>query len=278
MKLGRFDTARVVDLARQLNERLKSHNASVAAAGVAFFGLIALVPALVATISLYGLISDPEEIEQQILDATETLPEEASALIAQQMTAITNSSGTGLGVGVVVGVVLALWSSSAAVKNLILTLEQAYDVREPRQFIGQRATALAFTFGAISIVVVGVFILTLVPSLLAETGLGSGQRNLINLARFPVLALAVIVGLMVLYRYGPNHASRDVTVWPGALLAAAIWMLASIAFSIYASKFADFNETYGSLGAIVGLMLWLYLGAYAVVVGATYNGLFTSES
>ncbi|MCH7789464.1 MAG: YihY/virulence factor BrkB family protein [Acidobacteria bacterium] len=278
MKLPSIDLARWVDLAQQLRVRDKSHNGAVVSAGVAFFALIALVPALIATVSLYALIGNPQDIERQINEATSALPEEASALIAEQMIGITSSASSKLSLTLALGIVLALWSASAATRHLISTLNTCYEIRETRSFVKVRVTALVFTFGAIVVVVGSAFMLAALPVFVANTGLGSGMRMLVNVALYPMMGALMIAVLGVLYRFGPAQRLRPTYSAKGALLATIIWLTASIGFAVFSAYFSDFKLTYGALSAVVVLMLWIYLGAYAVIVGAEFNALLARRS
>ncbi len=227
------------DIAVRTGQEAKSDNVVLMAAGVAFFALLALVPALLAIVSVYGLVADPAEVSSQIDDALAAAPTEVRDLVDQQLTSVTEQSSGGLGLGLVVGLVLALWSASGGMKHLMTAINEAYDEEETRGFVALRGTALLLTLGAIVFVVLAVGVITVVPTLLDDTALGSAAKVVMSLLRWPLLGLGLVAGLAVLYRYGPD---RDEPQWtwtaPGTIVAVVLWLIASIGFSIYTSNFA----------------------------------------
>ncbi|MBI2710564.1 MAG: YihY/virulence factor BrkB family protein [Actinobacteria bacterium] len=241
-------------------------------AGVAFYGFLALVPALVAIVSIYGLVASPAELTRQIRSATSAFPKDARDLMVTQMQSISRSSKGGLGVGVVVGILGALWSASSGMKHLIEAINVAYDESETRKFVKLRGLAVLLTVAAAVFVVVAFALVALAPSLFDAIGLSGAGRVVAAILRFAVLAGGFLVGLAVLYRYAPD---RDNPKWswssPGAIVATVLWLIGSLLFSLYTSRFGKYNETYGSLGAIVVLLLWLMLTALCVLVGAEMN-------
>ena len=242
------------------------------AGGVAFFALIAIVPGLVALVSLFGLVADPVEVQRQVTDNLSAAPAEVRDLVTEQLENIAAASTTGLGIGLVAGVGLALWSASSGMKNLIAAINTVYEERESRSFVPRRALALALTLGAVLFLVVAFLVVTVVPAALDHSALGPAARWTIVILRWPTLALCWIGGLAVLYRLGPDrHDPRWRWVTPGAVVATVVWLLGSLAFSAYTAGFASYNDTYGSLGAVVITMLWLQLTALAILIGAEIN-------
>lgn len=272
-RTGRTRAGDVKDVAVRLKADLKRDDVSLLAAGVAFYALLALVPALVALVSLYGLVADPADIERNVDDLLAAAPTEVGDLVKSQLQAIVDSSSSGLRIGALVGVAVALWSASSGMKNLMTAVNRGYHEEETRGFLKLRVTSVLLTLGFMVLAAVTVFALLVAPSSLDRDGAAGVVRTAVEIARWPVLALVVIFGLAVLYRFAPD---RDGARWrwisPGAVLAAVMWLIASVGFSIYTANFGRYNETYGALGAIVVVMLWLWLGAYAVIVGAELNG------
>lgn len=260
------------DVLARVRSEAKLDHVTLLSAGIAFYALLALVPALVAVISVYGLVASAADVRRQILDALSAAPREVRDLVSTQLESIASSSGASTIVAVVVGILAAVWSASAGVGHLIDALNVAYDEEETRGAVRRKATALAFTFGAVVFVAVAFVVIALLPPLVAHTGLGVVGRVVIGVVRWVVLLGGMQVALSVLYRYGPD---RDAAKWrwvsPGASIAAGMWIVGSLVFSIYTANFAKYNETYGSLGAVVVLMLWLFLTALAVLVGAEVN-------
>lgn len=260
------------DVLVRTKEAAKADNVPLLAGGVAFFALLALVPGLVALVSLYGLVADPTEVERQVRDLLGAAPQEVRELIRSQLRSIIEGSDTGIGIGATVGIVLALYSASSGMKHLVSAINAAYDEDETRKFVKLRLVALTLTFGAVAFLAVTFAIVTLLPALLRGTALGGTAQWVITVLRWPALAAAMVVGLGVLYRFAPD---RDEPRWRwvsvGAVAATVLWVVASIGFSVYAANFGRFNETYGSLGAVIVTMLWLFITAYVVIGGAELN-------
>jgi membrane protein len=259
------------DVLVRVKEESKKDHVMLLSAGVAFFGLLALVPALVALLSIYGLVADPDRIDDQLVDALSAAPAEVRDLISQQVRDIGDASSGAL-IAVIGGILLALWSASSGMKNLIEAINQAYDEDESRGFIKVRGLSLAFTIGALLFLIVAFTAIALLPSLMASSSLGSAGRILASVARFVLLFFGLLAGLAVLYRYAPDReAAKWSWVSPGAIFASVLWIVGSLLFSIYAANFGTYNETYGALGAVVVVMLWLLLTALAIILGAELN-------
>ncbi len=254
-------------LVRTAAEAKRDH-VTLLAAGVAFFGLLALVPTMIAAVALYGLVADPADVTRHVDELLGAAPGAARDLLLDQLRGVTEES-SGAGVSLAIGLAVALWAASSGVKHLIDALNAAYDEEEGRGFFKVRGLALLLTLGAILFVAVAVVVLTVVPALVEASGLGDAAGLAINIVRWPLLAVGFAVALAVVYRYGPD---RDDAEWrwvsPGAVAATLLWLAASAAFSIYVSSFGSYNETYGSLGGVVVAMLWLFLTALAVLLGA----------
>ena len=252
--------------------RVKGDQVPLLSGGVAFFGLLALVPALAALVSIYGLVAEPEDIESNVEDLGDALPTQARELLVDQLERIAEGSGGGLGLAAVGGLLLALWSASSGLNQLIAALNVAYGETDERGFLRTRGLALGLTVGAVAFLVATFVAVALLPTLLSGTGMGDAAQGVANAARWPLLAVLVLAALAVVYRLGPDReAPRWQWVSPGAAAATGVWLLASLGFSVYASTLGSYNETYGSLGAVVVLMLWLFLTAFAILLGAELN-------
>lgn len=256
-------------------ERVKAElthdEAGLLAAGVAFYALLSLPFALGAFVSIYGLIADPAQVEQQLATLSGVLPAGAYELLSAQLQRVVSRSGGALGLSLVISTALALWSASQATKAIMSACNLAYEVEERRGLVRYTAVALGLTAGALVVGVVAIAAVAAAPVILGHVGLGDAARVAIQVLRWPLVLALVVVGLAVVYRYAPSErppesARRWIT--PGALAATGLWLLASIAFSIYASTFGGYDQTYGALGAVVVAMLWLWLSAYAVIAGA----------
>ncbi len=258
------------DIALRLNTEMGRDYVALAAAGVAFYFLLAIVPALTAMISIYGLVADPQTVTQQIDSLSGMIPPAASQIIHDQMTSITQASGTGLGLGAAMSILFALWSTSAGVKALIKGMNLAYGEEEKRGFIRLYLVTFALTIGAILFLILTAVLLGIVPAI-AST-LPNTLEAFVKLLRWPLLLVMVMIGLAVIYRFAPSR-SQPQWAWVsvGAVLAAIAWLVGSALFSLYVSNFADYNETYGSLGAIVILMMWFWITAFVIILGAALN-------
>jgi membrane protein len=251
---------------------MKDDNVPLLAAGVAFYALLALVPTLVAAVSIYGLFADPSEVERQVRDFLGAAPAEVRELIRSQLQGIVDQGDSSIGLGLLIGLIVALWSASSGTKQMIGAINAAYDEKETRKFFRLRGLAVLLTMAAILFLLLAVGLIAVLPPLLENLGLGETGRTVASIFRWPLLALGFMLGLAVLYRVAPD---RDDPEWrwtsPGAVLATLLWLAGSFLFSLYTANFASYNETYGSLGAVVVLMLWLLLTAYAIIGGAELN-------
>lgn len=260
------------DVLARVRAEVKTDHVTLLSAGIAFYALLALVPGLIAIISIYGLIADPADVRTQIVDALSAAPREVRDMFSTQLESIASSSGASTVLAAIFGTLAALWSASAGIGHLIDALNVAYDEEDGRGFVRRKLVALGFTVGAILFVAVALVVIAVLPPLIADTGIGTAGRVVVGIVRWVLLLGGMQVGLAVLYRYGPD---RDVARWrwvtPGAVVAAVMWVVGSLLFSLYTANFAKYNETYGSLGAVVVLMLWLFLTALAVLVGAEIN-------
>ena len=241
-------------------------------AGVAFYGLLSLIPAMIAAVTIYGLFADPADVRSQVDDLAQGLPASAQELLVDQLQAIVDSSSAGLSIAAVLAVAVALWSASTGVRQLVAALDLAYDEEETRGFVRVRLLGLALTAAALVGAAVAVGLIAVLPSLLGRTGLGDAAQLALNILRWPLLAVLFAVALAVLYRVGPDRDDPQLqwVSW-GAGMATILWLIGSALFALYANQFASFNETYGSLAGVVVLMLWLQLTAAVVLLGAELN-------
>jgi membrane protein len=242
------------------------------AGGVAYFAFLAVFPALIAAITLYGLIADPGQVADQVRSLAGMLPPETRPLIVNQLNSLVSTSGNALGVGLVVSLLAALWSASSATGNLIQAVNLAYDEEETRGFVRMRAIALLLTLGAIVFVLVTLTLVAVVPPLLDALHIGTAGRVVAQVVRWVLLLVMVITALAVVYRVAPDRdAPRFGWASIGALVAAVLWLVGSALFSLYVNYFGSYDKTYGTLAGVVVLMLWLYLTSYIVLLGAEIN-------
>jgi membrane protein len=242
------------------------------AAGVVFYGLLALFPAITAFVSFYGLFADNATISQHLTMIGDLVPQAAYGIIEEQVNRIVSKGGAKLSFGFVFGLGLALWSANAGIKAVIDALNVVYDETDKRSFIRLNLVSLAFTLGAIAAALLAVGAVVVFPLMLDRFGLGYLAQTLVGALRWPALLVVVLSGLAIVYRYGP---SRREPKWQwvsvGSLFAAAAWLLSSALLSWYLQAFANYNETYGSLGAGIGLMTWMWVSVIVILVGAELN-------
>jgi membrane protein len=257
-------------IAKRTGKEVKADQVPLLAAGVAFYTLLSLFPAIIAGVSIYGLVADPETVRDQIDRLTQMLSPETATILSQQIRQITSGAGGALGLATVTGILIALWSASSGMKALITGVNLAYDETETRKFVKLRGLAIVLTLGAmVLLAVAGATIAGFPP---VADNLPTVLQWVVSILRFVVLAALLILGLAVLYRYAPD---RDQPKWTwaswGSGVATVLWILASIGFSIYVNSFGNYNKTYGALAGIIILMFWLYLTAVIVLVGAELN-------
>ena len=242
------------------------------AGGVTFYGLLSLFPAVTVLVSLYGLIADPPSISQHLQMLKSFLPAGAMSIMAEQVTRISKGDQAQLSVAAAIGVLVALWSANAAMKAMMDALNIAYDTEEKRGFIKLNLVSLLFTFSAILGLIVMFSVVAAVPVILQMFWLGSTVDFLLWAGRWPAAFVLVVLALAVLYRFGPSRPNvRWRWITPGSFIAALGLIVFSMLFSWYAANIGKFNETYGSLGAVIGFMTWMWLSATIMMVGAELN-------
>jgi membrane protein len=259
----------VVTYTRSLLGRFRRHNLTLVAAGTAFYGFLAFIPALIAFVSIYGLFADPADVREQVDSIASALPDEVERFLEYQLTSIIKAGSAEVSVTLVVALAIALWSTSSAMAALVSGVQVAHDRPGATGYAKKRVRALALTLGGIVFIALVLVVATLLPSL-ADDVVGDTGETIIAILRWPTLAVVMVLGLGLLYRFADPVASRGWLgfVSPGAVVATALWLIASILFSVYTANFASYAKTYGSLAAIVVLLLWLFLSSIAVLVGA----------
>jgi membrane protein len=242
------------------------------AAGVAFFGFLALFPALIALTLVYGLVADPATISGQLGNLTSSLPAEARTLLENQLQQLASAPAQGLGWGLALSLVIALLSASGGVGNLVTAINIAYDEQRKRGFVKEKLVALGLTVGAIVFMVVLMVLVAVVPVAFEVIGLGGGWRWVAEALRWVLVAVLVMGALAVLYRVAPDRdAPKFRWVSVGAVVATVLWLLASVGFSLYVTLFGNYAKTYGALAGVIVMLLWLWITSYAVLLGAEIN-------
>jgi membrane protein len=260
------------DIAWRVYDGIQNDRVLLVAAGVTFYALLAFFPATAALVSLYGLFADPSAISEHLRLASGFLPEGALEVVGDQVKRIASQKGT-LGITFMGTLALALWGANAGTKAIFDALNIIYKEREKRSFVRLTMQSLLFTLGAIAIMLVALASIVVVPVVLKLLGIHKASGpSLLSLLRWPVLYLLILFALACLYRYGP---SRTVPQWRwvtwGSAIAGAIWIAGSLLLSWYVGNFGSYNATYGSLGAVIGFMVWMWLSIIVVLLGAEFN-------
>jgi membrane protein len=258
------------DIAKRTLKEVKQDQITLLGAGVAFYSLLALFPAVIAGVSIYGLVADPATVQSQIDQLTRMLSPETATIIGTQLKQVTSGAGGALGLATVIGILTALWSASSGMKAMITGVNLAYDESESRKFVKLRGLSIVLTLGAM--VLMGVALALIVGFPAVADSWPVALRWTAGILRWVLLAALLIAALAVLYRFAPD---RDEPKWTwvswGSGVATVLWILASVGFSIYANSFGNYNKTYGALAGVIILMFWLYLTAVIVLVGAELN-------
>jgi membrane protein len=251
---------------------MNSNRLLAIAGGVAFFVLLAIFPAITALVSAYGLFFNASTITSHLSLMEDVIPDNVLGLVREQSEHIAAHGGGTLGIGIIVGIAVALWSAMSGVKAVIDALNVIYEQQEGRSFIKLNVVALLFTLGGFGVFLVIIAMVVALPLVLSLIGLGSQTATLTRILRWPVLFVLLLTGLSVLYRYAPHRRTpRWQWVSVGSVFAALMWIAGSYLFSRFLANFANYNATYGSLGAAVGLMMWLWISAIVVLLGAELN-------
>ena len=260
------------EVARRVKDEIAADNVSMVAAGAAFFGLLALFPTLAAAVALYGLVTGPETVGAHIGQLEGFAPDEARMLLTDQLQRMTAASDTSLGVGAIVALLLALWSAAKGVKSLMTALDIVYGERESRGFFKLNATALLLTLAMLMVVPLSLAAVAVLPAVVDRLPVPDVVATAARWLRWPLLGALSAGAIALLYRFGPvRKQPRATRLWPGAVAATVLWLLASALFSWYVSSFGSYDETYGSVAALAVVMMWFWLSAFAVLIGGEVN-------
>ena len=261
-----------IDVARRTWNEVSDANLFLVAGGVTYAILLALFPGLAALISIYGLMLDPSQIERQVGALSGVLPAETQQLLSDEVHQLVGSSHGALGWGAVAGLLLALWTASRGMSGTITALNIAYEEKERRGFFKFNLIALGLTVALVFGGLVVIALVAVLPAIIQFLDIGRATKWLLLLVQWPVLIGVVMLGLAALYRYAPD---REKAQWrwvsPGAIVATILWVIASVAFTVYVANFGSYDKTYGSLGGVIILLTWLYLSALVVLLGAVIN-------
>ncbi|UXN59172.1 YihY/virulence factor BrkB family protein [Phyllobacterium zundukense] len=242
------------------------------AAGATFYLLLALFPALTAFVSVYGFLADRATVAGNTSLLAGILPADSVSLIRSQLEALAAQDTKVLSLGFFIGLSVALWSANNGIKAIFEALNVAYSENETRSFVRVNLVSFVFTFGSMFFGIILITALGIIPHALALLGLDGWNAVLISLARWPLIAVVVAAAVSVFYRFGPD---REQPKWRwlswGAILSTLVWLITSAGFTFYLANFADYNATYGALGAVAGLMVWTWISVIILILGAELN-------
>ena len=260
------------DILLRVKDEQSKDNLSIVGAGVAFYWFLAIFPAMAATVSIYGLAADPEQLQRQIESLSSVMPEQAFQILQNQLTTVVSHSGGALGLGVVTGILLTIWSSNKGMKALMTALNIVYDEEEGRGFFKLNAISLLLTVCTIVFGLLAISLIIAIPALMAMISVPSSIQAIFTYLRWPLLGILLVLALAAAYHFCPD---RDRPKWRwvswGSVAATVLWLLMSILFSFYVANFGSYSKTYGSMGAVIILMMWFFLSAYIVLLGGELN-------
>ena len=260
------------DILFRTYEQINEDRLMATAAGVVFYGLLAIFPAITALVSSYGLFADPSTIGSNLQSLALMLPEGSFSIVRDQIGRVLASGSSNLSITFAAGLLIAIWSANAGMKAVMDALNVVYDEKEKRGFIKLNLVSLCFTIAALAAIIIMVGAVIIVPLLLHRVGLEQSGEMLISLGRWPAIAILLMIALGLLYRFGP---SRTTPRWQwlsvGAVAATMLWLAGSALLSWYLSNFANYNATYGSLGTVIGLMIWMWMSTIVILCGAELN-------
>ena len=260
------------DILLRVWQKIGQDNASLVAAGIALNTLLAVFPALGVAVSIYGLFSSPAGVAADMKPFFEILPPDAAKLLQDRLQSLVSPAHVKLGFGAVVSALLAFWSARQGIVALMTATNIAYYERERRGFFAQVCISLGFTVSAVVAFLVMLVLGVAVPLVIQVLPLGPAASAAILVFRWVLLWLFAIGALTVVYRYAPDrHTAKWQWVTWGSAVAATLWLSGSVLFELYVNNFSSYGVTYGTLGGVVVLIMWFYLGGFAVVLGAEIN-------
>lgn len=265
--------AKVKETAAGVKARIKDDRLSLVAAGVAFYAFLSLFPALATVISIYGLLADAQTVQSHVESLSGIVPEEVLSVLSSRMQDLATTSDSSLTFGFIFGVIISLWSANKAMKAVSDALNIAYDMKEDRGFLKVNAVTLLLTLTSAIVFIIAIAVVVIVP-VLVTTFLSQQTAAVFTTLISWIIFIFLLTGIfLVLYRFAPARKRRQAwrNLLPGAALATALFVIASIAFSFYVSNFDEYDAQYGALGTVVVVMMWLFIGAFIFLLGAEIN-------
>lgn len=259
-------------------DRAENDNLGLLAAGVGFYAILAIFPSLIALVTVYGLVADPAKVTAQVQPVTALLPGEGAKIVLDQLYAITHASHRGLTIGLIFSVLAALWAASGGVEALLTGINAVWRCQVQRSYVRTKAEAIVLTIGAIVVAVIALLLVAGFPAVMRAMHLGGAARVTAEVLRWVLLAGLIGCALSVFYHLCARQARMTHTWFSrGALVALALWLLVSAGFSLFVEMFSSYNKTYGALAGVIVLMMWMYLSAYVVLLGAEVDAELTNQ-
>ncbi len=260
------------EILMRVKDRIGEDNVSIVSAGVAFYFFLALFPAIAAIVSIYGLVVEPAEVEQQLKQAADVLPAQAHEIISGILKQTAGKSSEALSWSLVISILFSLWSANKATTAVFTGVNIAYHEKDERNFFLRIGLTLLFTLGAIITGIIAVGFVIAFPALIDKLGLPSLLQNGLALLRWVVLAGIVYFAFILLYKFAAHRATPKMKwVNPGAIFATVVWLAGSLLFTFYINNFGNYDQTYGSIAAVIILMLWFFLTGFIILLGAELN-------
>jgi membrane protein len=260
------------DIALRVKKEMTADNVDIIAGGLALYALLAVFPALAASVSIYGLFASPADIANHLQQAAAVLPPQAATILQQRLSTLTQHPQDTLSFGIVIGIGIALWSARKGMVALMTATNVAYDEEEHRGFLKQLFVSLAFTVGAVIGFLAVLLLGVAVPLALAVFPLGAAAEIVLLVVRWILLFGVAVLGLAIVYRFAPDRRQAQWRwITPGSLIAAALWLIGSALFALYVRNWGSYDETYGALGGVIVLLMWFYLSGYIIILGAEIN-------
>ena len=242
------------------------------ASSIAFYGLLSLFPAIAALISIWGMYADPIQVQQQLVDLDQFIPAEAASIIEHQAEVVTASAERGLNINAIGSLLFTLYSASKSVQSFTEGLNIIYGEKEQRHFLVQIVLNIVLTLGMIMLAIFMLFSVAILPVIMNFIPFADTLTTSLYYLRWLIMLCIITLGIAVLYRFGPNRrAPRWEWLSIGTITSTVLWILGSFGFSLYVSHFGSYNSTYGSIGAVVVLLMWFWLSAYIILLGASIN-------
>ena len=260
------------DVAMRVKKSLAQDNVSLIAAGLALYALLAVFPGLAAAVSIYGLFASPQEVSAHLQSVAGMLPEDGLRILDDQLSQLATRGQQTLSVGVIGGILIALWSARKGMTALMSATNIAYNEEEQRGFFKQVLVSSTFTFCAVIAFLIMLALTVAIPLVLDVLPIGKAAEIVVLVLRWALLWLMAVAGLAVVYRYAPDREqARWRWITPGSAIAATLWLVGGLLFAIYVRNWGSYGETYGALGGVIVLLMWFYLSGYIIILGAEIN-------